>query len=57
MIRRAGGLHRCVSTTPQMLSISSLTSSLRTGSRLLHQPHLQHLGLDLDVISVGLRAR
>ena len=24
---------------------------------LLHQPHLQHLGLDLDVISVGVRAR
>ena len=23
----------------------------------LHQPHLQHLGLYLDVISVGLRAR
>ena len=24
---------------------------------LLHQPQLQHLGLDLDVIGVGLRAR
>jgi hypothetical protein len=24
---------------------------------LLHQAQLQHLGLDLDVISVGLRAR
>jgi len=33
MIRRAGRLDRCVSTTPQMLSISSLISPLRTGSR------------------------
>jgi hypothetical protein len=32
MIRRAGRLDSCVSTTPQMLSISSLTSYLHTGS-------------------------
>jgi hypothetical protein len=34
MIRRAGRLDSCVSTTPQMLSISSLTSYLHTGSCL-----------------------
>jgi hypothetical protein len=41
-----------------MSSISASTSAWRTSScRFLHQPQLQYLGLDRDVISVGLRAR
>ena len=49
---------RCVSTRPAIWSISASTSvTPHQFAPLLHQPHLQHLGLDLDVISVGLRAR
>jgi len=36
-------------------SIRASTSARRTSSSLfLHQPQRQHLGLDLDVISIGL---
>ena len=48
----------CVNTVPAIPSISSSTSHPAHQFALpLHQPQLQHLGLDLDVISVGLSAR
>jgi hypothetical protein len=43
---------------PAMLSMASSKSSLAQQLPLvLHQPQLQHLGLDLDVVSIGFRAR
>ena len=55
---RAGMLDNAVSVTPAIWSISSSTSVWpHQFVLLLHQPQLQHLGLDRDVISVGLTAR
>ena len=57
--QRAGRLDKTVRVTPAMSSISASTSARCPPYQLaplLHQTQLQHLGLDLDVISVGLRA-
>ena len=55
---RAGRLDNAVRVTPAMPSISASTSACPAHqfALLLHHPQLQHLGLYLDVISVGLTA-
>ena len=52
---RAAKPDRCVSVTPHISSSSAFISSTpHQFGLLLHQPQLQHLGLDPDVISIGL---
>ena len=49
---------KCVSTTPHRLIGQFVDITLEYQfAPLLHQPRLQHLGLDLDVVGVSLRTR